>query len=275
MPFSLLRLAAVSLIVFLRIRISNEDYDYIYFSFLFGHYLLALIYSRARLKRRASSVSGLIYFGLFLILAVFAAYYQIPNMILYSAVHHVLSETLIPSSLEKRALWPRGFLEFFIYLSILNYTMPFHWISPDLVLAALTLSYLATLASLMRGIKTRWAHVLDLILFETFGFAAAVTIPLGYVRLQDVIFYHVLFWVVFPLTQRIRENAFLWRYVLGTACATLFFWILTPMAGFLSGETQKWYDGAFFFGSLHISLSFLLSRWNPDWRNLLGGRVST
>ena len=265
--FSFIRIWSLSFILILRLLLSYENYEYVYLSFLFGHFALAIFYSRKLVVTQLQTRLRKIRLILFSIFGFMIAAFQIPDIILYFSIHHVLNETLTPIDHARRSTLPRALLTFFVYAYLLSLTNVFHWFSPDFFFAAVVLCYLIVLVLLSRELDpSRRKRTIDLFIFETVGIAVAILTPLGLIRVEDLIFYHVCFWLIFPLAQNWKMGTKLpKRYLIETALVTLFFWLLMPTAGFISGDVASRSYWGFFFGSLHITFSFMLSKWNPHW----------
>lgn len=56
MPSYVVRLWAIGFVLAFRLMFPFEIYQYVFFSFLFGHYVLALFYSRNSMQKQASVV---------------------------------------------------------------------------------------------------------------------------------------------------------------------------------------------------------------------------
>jgi hypothetical protein len=267
MPPYLVRLWAIGFVLVFRLMFPFEVYQYVFFSFLFGHYLLALLYSRNSVQKQVSDGGGRMRLASLTMIGIAVAYYQMPSTLVCFAFHHMLNETFTPSPGNRTALWARGGLNFLIYVGLLNELPAFSWLPADLVFAAILCCYAVSVFLLIK--KTGIGDAKDLLIFETIGLLVVLAVPAGVARFEDLAFYHVAYWLIFPLVRSKQVQSGLARYVSLTAGVTAVFWFLTPAAGFASGEMWNWIYWSNFFGSLHISASFLLSNWNPRWLRTL------
>lgn len=263
MPSYVVRLWAIGFVLAFRLMFPFEIYQYVFFSFLFGHYVLALFYSRNSMQKQASDFGGRMRLISLTTIGIAVAYYQMPSTLVCFAFHHMLNETFTPAPGNRTALWPRGIFNFLIYVGLLNGHPAFSWLPADLVFAVILICFVALVFLLLK--KFGAAAAKDLLIFETIGLIAVLAVPAGLARFEDLAFYHVAYWLIFPLVQSKRIQSGFARYASLTAGVTAVFWLLTPAAGLASGDMWNWIYWSNFFGSLHITASFLLSNWNPRW----------
>jgi hypothetical protein len=267
MPSYLVRLWAIGFVLVFRRMFPFEVYQYVFFAFLFGHYVLALIYSRRSVQRQAADLGGRLRMISLTAIGGVVAYSQMPSTLVCFAFHHMLNEAFTPSPGNRTALWARGALNFLIYIGLLNELPAFSWLPADLVFAAILCCYVASAFLLIK--KAGFAGAKDLLIFETIGLLVVLAVPAGVARFEDLAFYHVAYWLIFPLVRSKQVQSGFARYVSLTVGVTAVFWFLTPAAGLASGEMWNWIYWSNFFGSLHITASFLLSSWNPRWLRTL------
>lgn len=265
--FTIVRLLSLIVVGLLLKRLDFSMYASLFYAVLFGHYVMALIFSNKNLIE--ISKPGLFWLPVLLLLSYLVVKFQMPNILIFFGLHHALTDTF---TLDRRyggsrtQRYSRLSLNFFCYLYILKHQPEVFGLQiTDYLMPVILGSYLVFLGTL---IKKKWSSgSIDLIAFETLGLAFTIfSTQLG-LTLTDLIFYHLVYWFIVPLGQSFAKGFKpTLEYVCMTALLTLIFFYFTPN-GFLPQlpTHAQWKSFSEFFGYLHICSSFLVSKLNPTW----------
>jgi hypothetical protein len=280
--FPSLRAVALVTVVILRAAMTSDAYHAIFIAVLFGHYTMALIYSRSQavaLLRRPAAYHLL---AVLFVIGAFTAYSSVPDIVLFFGLHHVLSDSLLPASTKEVAAGTaktktsrnltisRMILNGFIYVQLLRTNPAFYFFPKSWILIGLILSVFVFLINLRLAAarNTDRQMIFDLLLFEAIGVSAAILMAPFSPKFYDVVFYHLIFWSLYPVCISWRGFKNISRpYIAGTAgitAATYFFTPISPV-WHLALPFAKWDTWATTFGYFHITSSFGLSRLNPAW----------
>ncbi len=267
--------AAITAALYLLFPISTHWYALV-FSLGFGHYLLALVYSRRQIKQIATTPHALAPLAMIIAMGTFLYLKQFP-LYIYFGVHHVFNEVY----LRRRSLIPDDaptanrftaaavILHFVAYFLLLRARPIADSGYLPLVLTILVLAAAGYGYGLMRlrSALTR-AQVVDLCAFEL-TVLALVPVAFHYpFTLEQIVCYHFLFWMLYPL-HRFRSRgrgAGVAPYVLMTAASVALFLLVSPLGPAAYQIPVRVFMEQFVLWSyVHITISFAVSTSHPDW----------
>lgn len=273
--FALIRLIAALGVLALR-GLFPAAYPSLFLGVLFGHYALALWYSRRRAQEvltARTSPAALFVLGLLCVLLPGAGG---PALLLYFGLHHALTEGYMlatrrtdPRALggaESRLLASRVALTLASYAVLLHASAPLSRL-PLPVLHALLGVAVAAFVLCLVPVARRLppGDLVDLLAFEAIGLCVCWLGQAARVSFHDAVFYHLIVWMMVPLRQ-LRGAAARLGYLAQTAAVSLFFFALMPHLGWFRHLTLPWWVGqSEFWGFFHITTSFSLSRFNPGF----------
>lgn len=290
--YLLLRILTVLTVVLITVEApSHRAWLAVIYSIAFGHYLMALIYSRRQIVEALRQPHGLVpMFSAALMGA--AVYLSRFSLIFYFGLHHAFNEGFIlrgtiPAEDDDVKAF-RGsavVVHLLLYLFILRRQVgvtlgaasPYYGRTGGRPGAFLAVAVLAALLALSYGFffysLYRIRRFLDRkSLMENCGFelaglvVAAVSLQFYFSYLHFVL-YHILFWTLFPLP---RMAALGWKqlgtYVGLTAVFFGGFLLLSPIGLFPSRYAASIFARQFVIWTvIHITSSFLLSNAHPEW----------
>lgn len=273
--FALIRIIAIVSVILLKTQVRHV-YMPIFIGVLFSHYALSIWYSRRRLRPVVKMQVPPLAIGLLVIVSVALPIVAIPSLVLYFGFHHALTEGYMlagrrggPIVLDRAArhlLVARMVLTGAVYALVLCrdhafWRIPYQgWIA---VMAVAFVAFLVALARARAGLER--AELADLIAFETIGAAASLLTVVTPVIFWDVVFYHLIVWILLPLRQLPGAAAKL-RFLAQTFAACAAFFCLTPAVNlFPSLNSRFWATQSEVWGYFHVTMSFAASAFNPRW----------
>ena len=241
----------------------------------FAHYLLAFFYSKRQLQQVTSSPSTLMAF-LFVIalgIALFATGF--PLLVVF-AIHHVFNEVfvlnrIVPKNDKKESSQFRCssiLLNLLLYFVLLRDTdllkpLPIVWLFPALAAAYLLFGWclLRIRPDMQPG------DFIDACFFEILGLVLLGISFFHSFTLLDIVFYHVAFWLFYPLPKFWKQgHAEAFNYLgwnLGISAAMM---IITPLSFNNLGLPLTFFTTQFLFWSyIHITTSMGLSTAHPKF----------
>ncbi len=275
-----IRLLTIGLLLALANLISAADYHGFFIAMVLGHNIVTLVYSRQRMARLFRQPANLWKVGLVAALGLWSMQYYATTFLFLFCAHHTLSETFTveppaePTTSQMSWLaFIRGGLNFFIFLQIAQRLpdfsgIPSEWIGGGLLFFAILFAlYLGFVHSSIER-----PRLTALILFEGTGLIAALIVNPAWIRIEDVVLYHVIFWLFYPLyDQWRRRGGFSFRAVyhpsLGLSVVVIGgIWFLTMSADSNTYISRNDWDMlGYYTAYLHIWSSLFLSRLNPAW----------
>lgn len=255
---------------------SNLLWRSFFAALLYAHYLLSFKYSFKQLQKVLSYNRG----KLFIILTVLASLFIHFNLkvfiIFYFALHFSLSEIYLKEYLESSKVdtFPKESFLYYISLYLWAFLPSIysqahvHIISEEYALVVIGVVLLiSAFFHFKKNLKENLGADILFILFATISFFLKVSFEVG-------IFYHLILWIVLPYSKykgSERSKAFIKENIY----VTLFFLLISPLCIYgLSkfpylDDTYGYFDTfrntAYFWGYIHITLSFVLSDLNPPW----------
>ncbi len=273
--FSLVRLSAIVFLVSLR-SVDVYTYANFYYAVLCSHFLWSFYYSRRQLASLPKRTELLGWTASGIAFAVFTVWSFFPPMVLYFAIHHAFSEGYMVSQTYPDAKSEKSnkfLLVSRIYLTVAGYLLLLRSEKPlDLfpivglqVFFALACACFA-LALLVSNKGLAKKGLLDTGLFEIIGIVS-VFIFSGRLYFIDIVFYHLLVWVILPLKKEGNNNKGKFsNYMVQTAVSAAGFLLITPMSGLFPAITYEHLSRVTTgIGYWHITLTFFISRYNPQF----------
>ncbi len=273
--FALIRATAILSVILLKTQLPRA-YMSVFIGVLFGHYVLSIWYSRRRLKPVVTMQVPALAIGLLVAASIFLPIVAVPSLVLYFGFHHLLNEGYMLATrrrgsiaLDRPArhlLIARMVLAGAVYALALCRERVF-WRIPYQGWMAITgvvfVVFLVFLVRARAGLKR--AEIADLIAFEAIGGGAALFTLFTPVIFWDVVFYHLIVWILLPLRQ-LPGTAGKLKFLAQTAAACTVFFCLTPVVNlFPSLDSSFWVPQSQLWGYFHVTMSFAASSFNPRW----------
>jgi hypothetical protein len=242
------------------------------YSLALAHYLLGLVYSQRQVKEAVSAgFRGLWPLALLVGVALVFHSERVPPVAWYLGIHHAFNEAYLDADLSGPAARVRGALRgssalvhLLLYLAM--FRNPGLEAVPRSALVGAAL--LAVAVHIARTLT--WPGSDVRVFLQTCGGEAVALLGLALsfvfrVSLVELIYYHVIFWTIYPVLRwRTEPQRKLVLYGVTTVATTLFFVAVSPLSPI--GLKMRDFMTLFLLGSyLHISLSFALSNANPAW----------
>ena len=239
-----------------------------------AHYTISVFYSRLQIvdlyrsPQRLIPLLSLGAWGGILFLGSFP-------LVWFFALHHAFNESyLLRRSVSSGAPGVREFrsvgvlLHVFLYLTLLRHDPALQFIPAEFLFAGLGASYVmfALYLSRIRQNLTRSA-IVENCGFELLGIAVLVASVFFKFSFLQVVMYHFVFWMLYPLPKLWSSESSELSIYLGMTivCLSLFVW-LSPRTANASDMFQTTYFEQFTLWSyFHITTSFALSNAHPDW----------
>jgi hypothetical protein len=273
--FALIRAIAILSVILLKTQIPRA-YMSVFIGVLFGHYVLSIWYSRRRLKPVVTMQVPVLAIGFLVATSIFLPIVAVPSLVLYFGFHHALTEGYMlagrrggPIVLDRPArhlLVGRMVLAGAVYALVLCRDHTFWKIAYQGWVAITGVAFIAFLVLLVRaraGLKR--AEIADVLAFEAIGAGASLVTLFTPIIFWDVVFYHLIVWILLPLRQ-LRGAAAKLKFLAQTAAACTVFFCLTPTVNlFPSLDSSFWVPQSQFWGYFHVTMSFAASAFNPRW----------
>lgn len=269
-----------------------------YYAILFGHYFLALVFSREKVIANFKTPKGIFAVCTFMLPILFL-YKDKPNFVFpMFCVHFALSEVYSFGFVNREIKFPENFWrKFFVFCHFaflcIAYTLAFNhefamwndlniflpWASdtflyPITILFGTTYFLLVFLKSheifgqkLNKVILNNFV-VPEILMLLAIPFCKAYTLHFGV-----GVYYHLIFWIFAPLPNLFGGKKRL-IYLTQTFVLSLGFFILSPYvfhnifnfdSNFTSGHMNDWTFQAQLWGFIHISMTLFTSKLNPNW----------
>ncbi len=270
---TLIRVAAILCVIGLKTHVPRI-YTSLFIAVLFSHYVLSFWYSR---RRARSLVAGQVPPHVLFVVAAACAilpFVAIPPLVLYFGFHHALTEGYMlagkpggpatPDGPVRRLLTGRMVLAGAVYAFVLCRSDIFSKFPHQalMVLVGVTfVVFIALLALAARHIERR--EVVETITFEVVGVGASLLTLLAPISFNDVVFYHLVVWILLPLKQLPSARGKL-TFLAQTAALSIAFFCLTPSVHWFPSLTGGfWLQQSEFWAYIHITATFALSSLNP------------
>ena len=273
---SLFRIASILAVVLIWVQWTDSVVwrSFVY-SLSLGHVFMALVYSKKQITQVMDSPYSLLkVFGSLVV--SFAMYLTGFSLGAYFAIHHAFSEVYLldrvtgpKDRVEVKALRTSALvLNFLMYFFILRHLHYLLSRSAPFLFIALILSYTAFFYCLNR-VRTSLslAEFIDNCTFEIMGLGLIAASLFVKITFLQIICYHFLFWMVFPLPKIINQGRReLVRYVGLTALITGGLLLFSPIGLVELHFSELFFQNQFLLWSyVHITTSFVLSDAQPKW----------
>lgn len=233
--FALTRAIAILSVVVIKTQLPRA-YTSIFIGVLFSHYALSIWYSRRKLKQVVTMQVPALAIGFLVTASILLPIVAVPSLVLYFGFHHALNEGYMlvgrrrgPIVLDRPArhlLVARMVLAGAVYALVLCRDHTFWQIPYQGWMAITGIAFLVFLGLLVRaraGLKR--AEIADVIAFEAIGAGVALITLVAPIIFWDVVFYHLIVWILLPLRQLPGAAAKL-KFVAQTAAASAVFFCL-------------------------------------------------
>ncbi len=274
--FTLIRAISIVAVISLRSYFSWEVYHCLFYAVLFGHYLLAVLYSKKQLVRLLTEPTTYLASGVLILLCWYLIGPYSPTLLIYFGIHlaltdvYTLKKWLRLGDNRHSTFWTISRLS----LVMAQYCYLFKSLPPmtsvgteglQLILAGTGATFL--LAQYLCRHEMGLAKIADTVFFEIVGIAFVLWASNQGVNFEDAIFYHLIYWFLVPLKENWKAGVVpISRYVALTGVITAAFYIFTPDVGLVPQfDFDGWWYYASVLGYVHITSSFALARLNPVW----------
>ncbi len=283
--FWAIRLLSLALVFILRRNLHEIDYFSLFYAFLFSHYLLALGAAGSHIKSLLVDRERYLLLAFLLLLYCGLTLQAIPHLseahilplLIYFGIHHVFNDVYVLQGTLKNSSHPdysfliaaRLALNFSCYLVVFwQIVFPRGNALALNVQIGYFLLMLSTAALILALYRARnlldKAAFFDIITFEAIAILVAIFFA-GRVSFLDIIFYHLVFWLMYPVRKNISVQRHLAvKSLLKNVAWTLVFFLATPAARLGIGfSIPGWLVAANLVGYFHITSSLVISKLNP------------
>lgn len=241
----------------------------------FGHYALALWYSRRTLGTVAGNARWWIPF-LVLVAAASALYFGRLPLFIYFSVHHVFNEVYAADRTtdgdevtNKRGLFGSAvFLNVAVYFTVLRNEPEMPAVDHRFLFAGLAIGVVAYAAAAYRNRRgMSFPQLVDRCLFEVLGLLVVALSLFVEITFLQVVMYHFVFWMLYPIPRLQAQGGLsVARYAMSTVAVTAVFLALSPMGWNRQAVwTSSFYEMFVPLSYAHITTSFALSQTQPRW----------
>jgi len=258
-------------VLYMNISVSTSWLSLVY-GLGFSHYALALLYSTRAARPVLTQPHSLAALGVVIAAGTYL-YLNLFPLYIYFGVHHVFNEVymrrrLIPGELNTVALRTSAVvLHVIAYFLLLRAQAIAASGYLPVVLAGLVAAAGVYVSTLVRGRRalsiSQW---IDLTAFEVIVLAL---VPLAFVypfTLEQVVCYHFIFWILYPLRRLTGSGPALGVYMILTVASIAVFLLISPLGPLtLRVPVRSFVDQFILWSYVHITLSFALSAAHPDW----------
>ncbi len=264
----LVRLVSITIVLTAHELFKSNDFLIFTFNMAMTHYTAALIFSFGTMQHYLQSRRRLLFFSVFLICALIAAWYNVPHIYYYFLIHHISTEVYygkkqVTDSVERRVFFGLVFfLHAFLILSMIRLPLFREVFGNDSQLHGYLIVLFTISLSFYHWIRTKsimfneivWATIAVLTIFTQFKFT-----------FLQLVLYHFVFWNIMPFFFENRKpgspSKLMFAGVLGTL--SVIYLILTLGLKIVEDLDQK--QLIMLCGHIHVSISILLSTNVPKW----------
>lgn len=264
--FTTLRMLCILTLIILK-SFFPDPYIYIYLTFLLGHYFLQPFYSKRQIAELNKTFKLFFPFFILSLLGGMVLGILFSVVVFLSGLHHALNETYSNGNNTDAVRISRFSLNLLTYIILLRHYPIFSFIPFNVLMGSFFLAYVCFVIFHVWSLK----FSLDEVLCETVGFLCVLFLLDTKVGYEDCVFYHVLWWILYPLKKNfILSQKLDLRYVTLVFGLAFLIGLFTPLSGLFPQVTVKhWSFVANMFGCVHIVSSFALSKFNPHWLRAL------
>lgn len=278
--YLILRLISFVIAIFLPAVLSTKfPFAIVGVPLTISHYLLSLPYSRNQLSRVMKGRKTALIFWALVPLTLAIGLVRIPySLFAMFAVHHVFNEVYMVHENSLSQLWHRT-RALRVSSLIYNFFVYFTAFRPDAIGHSQlyeTIAFSGVFASgcffafqlyRLRGLLTR-NQMTQTCLYELLGLGFVVLSVFYSLPFQNVVFYHVVFWLLYPCLkmQKNRQTNAIFTYIALNFAITASIILFSPVSGFPIHFSTNQILTAFTYGSIwHILATFMLSSAQPAW----------
>ena len=214
-------------------------------------------------------------FFIFLTLAFVSAFSGYPEIPVFFALHHILSEVYIYDHNAKSKLKNYYVLSIVVSVNTFTALVFLKYITPIFGLIVIFLCFIGLLLYL------KWAKNWHLFKERVFFEGTQLVFVLWFTFINkfsiiDLLTYHFMFWFFYPVLKekgvgnKLKNISEQVVFIVSLASVSLFFYPLySPDPRFFDIKTIfslfTYTEPLFWIGSFHIVMSFILSNLNPSW----------
>jgi hypothetical protein len=237
----------------------------------FAHFLLALIYSRRKIKLLMTSGKSASYFSITMIAGVLLAVVQFPIVYL-TVLHHNFNEVYMRQALKVGFPQLRSLrlsclaLNMSLFAAILRHSVGLNTVDPRFFFAAVALSGLWYVWELVRNRRNMTVkQAIDNSIYEVMSFALLGLSFFYNISLMHVFLYHFTYWALYPIPKMASKGTVsLGSYLALHLLALPVIWLITTggSSQFVNDSVLLWFAWG---GYIHNATSFALSDEQPGW----------
>lgn len=212
---SWLRIASVFIVGLLAACLQPiKAFSNLVFTFGFVHYVMALLYSRARISQLLAAPREA--FGLLsLVFLAVAMYVGQASLFILFGIHLVFNEVYLLHRAVGESVYERAKLlrfaavglNFLVYLTILRDNPSIRFVDHGWLFAALVGCYILFFAGLIKMRRQLvGSAVIELALFEVLSLPVIAVSFVMKIDMLCVVMYHYVFWALYPMRKMIREG---------------------------------------------------------------------
>lgn len=263
MPFSheIFRFLSIFLIALGKQKLSGMTYYLLFVVLIFDHQLWAFL-APIHQKFKHKTAKKRVLFLLALATAAAATLYSVQNrlqidiLFFYFGIHFVMSEAYLDKTLvdvSRKEIFLRLSYYSLTYFCLTNYFK--EETTSILFLSCILIFFVRLFYSYQKNRPNQFMMTgLTFIIFNIL-IQVKILAPLTGV---DIAFYHIIFYLFFIYTNKnfVKDRALITQLGLSIGTICIFYLIATQLN---TGNAVS------FFGFMHISYSFILSKYNPDF----------
>lgn len=273
-----IRVLTVAFLLVYRMVLPDSAYPAFFIAMVIGHNVATVIFSRHRMLGVSRRPAMYWKIAIVAVLGLWSWQYYQTTFLYIFCLHHALSETYTLNPVDssgaewEKLSWIRMGLNCFVFLQLAQRQPDFSPIPPSAILIILVMFTVLFFGYVVRVSSSINRGVLSgIVIFESIGIAAAFLLDPAAIRFDDLILYHIVFWLFYPVYARrewqrldlrslARSSFVISIAVIGGLFALVF---STQLSG-IASKTQ-WDMWARYTAYFHIWSSFFLSQLNPSW----------
>lgn len=271
--FSIL-LTGIVLIIFE--KHTNLLWNSIYLSVLFCHYLLSFKYGYKNIVETCRNTTGILIFSLLVMSCFFVYFISKASTIILFGLHFALSEMYLRNYLKSEPVSKFNSFDFLFYYFLYSWAFApsLYIIHKDFIVPEnfyISFNLVGLLLFSVKRILSKLKEVKSL--FIDFCFlATAILCHLFTIEFKVGVFYHLVLWIFIPIFRFHSNKKFVKSFLSENLIYTIGFFLISPTAIiYLSGRyslnniqvARSYFDQAYFWGQIHITLSLIMSKLNP------------
>jgi len=239
----------------------------------FSHYILAVLYAKRQVRELGTHPRFLLPLAAVAVIGT-SAYLSGFPIVIYFGLHHVFNEIYIvdrargggDGPVDRNLRTAALICHLFIYFTIVRDHNHMRWIADSALFTGLAASFCVYVFLLVRALPTLSA-VLRRSSIQLVGLIMVGVSFFVEIEFLNIVLYHVVFWVFYPLTKMVGHGSRpIIRYLSGTVGITALFLLISPMSNVPFRLTANEFNHQLvLWAFVHITLSLALSTAHPTW----------